>query len=154
MRLWSVLQNFNTQVREQGTMSRTQDRLAELLHRKPCASRMPRAFVRLTQGGLEVGPTGEETVASVRWSDVRRIIAYKHDLFGTDEICVGFLTAADADSWLEVSEEWSGFREAVNKMEELFPSIPKNWYGEVSVPPFERKETVLWDARSLYRTHR
>ena len=100
--------------------------------------------VRVTQDGLQV-VRSDEILASLRWADVRKIVTYKHDLFSTDEICLGFLTASNADAWLEISEEWPGFLEATAKMEELFPSISKGWYNAIMVPAFERKETVLWE---------
>jgi len=118
----------------------TLNRLAKILREE---SPTPPLSVRVTQEGLEVVRAGE-TLASVRWCDVTTILAYKYDLFTTDEICVGFLTSPDADSWLEISEEWRGFREATDKMDELFPGIPRKWYSAVMVPGFERKETVLW----------
>jgi len=116
-------------------------RLARLF--RPAAP-APRPSVRVTEDGLELVRAGQ-VVASLRWSDVRKIITYKYDLFSTDEICVGFLTAPDAEAWFEISEEWPGFLAAVEKMEELFPSIPENWYRDVMVPVFARKETVLWE---------
>jgi hypothetical protein len=122
------------------TEMRILNQLAKLFHQEPPAAP---PSVHVTKDGLQVLRNGE-VLAHVRWSDVKRIIAYKYDLFGTDEICVGFLTAPDADSWLEISEEWAGFLEATSKMEMSFPTIPKDWYNEIMVPAFERKETVLW----------
>ena len=101
--------------------------------------------VQVIQDGLQVVRSGK-ILGSIRWSDIKKIITYKYDLFSIDEICVGFLTALDADSWLEISEQWSGFQEATDKLEERFPSIPKDWYGKVMVPAFESKETVLWES--------
>ena len=117
------------------------NRLAEVFRQKPPE---PPPSIRVTQDGLDI-LRGDDMLASVRWSDVKKIIAYKYDLFATDEICIGFLASPDADSWLEISEHWSGFSEATNMMEAIFPSIPKNWYTQIMVPAFERKETVLWD---------
>jgi len=117
-------------------------RLAKLFRREPLR---PPPIVRTSEDGLEVIRCGE-TLASVRWRDVRKIITYKYDLFSTDEICVGFFTDEDADTWLEISEEWKGFLEAVEMMERWFPSIPRNWFNEVMVPAFERKETVLYES--------
>lgn len=88
----------------------------------------------------------EETLETLRWSDVRRIIAYKYDLFSYDEICVGFLTDPTADDWLEISERSDGFADAMKFVEARFPSIPDRWFWDVSRPAFVRNETVLWDA--------
>lgn len=119
------------------------NRLAGLFRQGPPAVA---PCVRVGEDGLQV-VRGGKVLASVRWSDVKRIIAYKYDCFSTDEICVGLLTSPDAESWLEISEQWPGFREAVARMEARFPSIPEDWLAQVMVPAFERKETVLWEAR-------
>ena len=102
-------------------------------------------MVIVTADGLEV-MRDRDLLATVRWSEVRKIIAYKYDLFAYDEICIGFLKEPDADGWLEISEEWKGFREAIRRMEEIFPSIPKDWFNEIMVPAFERKETVIYQS--------
>jgi len=115
--------------------------LAKFIYREPPVQP---PTVRVVEDGLQV-IRGVDVLASARWSDVKQIITYKHDLFSTDEIRVGFLAATEADSWLEISEEWSGFKEAIARMEELFPSIPGDWFWEVAVPAFDRKETVLWE---------
>ena len=117
------------------------NRLAKAFRRKPPA---PPPSIRVTQDGLDI-LREDDVLASVRWSDVKKIIAYKYDLFATDEICIGFLASSDAASWPEINEQWSGFREAATKMEAIFPSIPKDWYVEIMVPALECKETVLWE---------
>ena len=76
------------------------NRLAKVFRRKPA---VPPTSVQVTEDGLQI-VYKDEILASVRWADVKRIITYKYDLITTDEICVGFPTAADAESWLEISE--------------------------------------------------
>jgi len=118
--------------------------LAKLFHRKP---QLPPPHVRTTQEGIQVMRGGEK-LSLVRWCEVKKIIAYKYALYTTDEVCVAFLTQKDADSWLEINEDWEGFREATDQMVSLFPSIPKDWFCNVSIPAFERKETVLYEESS------
>jgi hypothetical protein len=88
----------------------------------------------------------QEVEAEVRWEDVRRIVAYKYDLFACDEICLGFVTGEADRVQVEVSERHPGFLAVCEAMRQRFPSIPENWYNEIMVPAFERKETVLFEA--------
>ena len=53
------------------------------------------------------------------------------------------MTADDAEQWLEISEEWPGYFEAVAAMEARF-SVDPDWLREVALPAFERSEVVLW----------
>ena len=101
----------------------------------------------ITEEGLQV-VCGKEAIGLIFWSEITQIIAYKYDNFSYDEICVGFVPKNKSDPWLEISEEWEGFLRAKEKMEEMFPSINKEWLGEIMVPAFERKETVLYEFSS------
>lgn len=120
------------------------NRLVSLFHKKPA---LPVPRVQTTEDGIQVVSAGE-ILASVQWCHVKKIITYKYDLLTTDVICVGFLTEKDAHSWLEISEDWHGFREATDRMESRFPSIPKDWFVNVMVPAFERRERVLYEGGS------
>lgn len=118
------------------------NRLAHFSHRRPQA--LPPSIL-VTQDSLQF-VRGDQLLQSVRWSDIKKIITYKYDLFTTDDICVGFLAEKDAEMWLEINKDWDGFPVATNRMESLFTSIPKDWFHSVMVPAFERKETVLWES--------
>jgi len=102
---------------------------------------------RVTDDGLAI-VRENEILDSVRWDDVRKIIAYKYDNGTTDEICLGFLAAADANKPFEISEERPGFIAASEAMQKRFPGIPENWYQEIMVPAFARKETVLYESEN------
>jgi hypothetical protein len=100
---------------------------------------------RITEDGLAIERDGE-VLDSIRWEDVRKVIAYKYDRGTTDEICLGFLTDPDAEQCFQISEERPGFIAASEAMQKQFPGTPENWYQEIMVPAFERKETVLYEA--------
>lgn len=88
---------------------------------------------------------GETVLTTIHWSDVKKIVAYKNDLWTFDEICVGFVTEPNADEWWEICEDWPGFNEVCGRMRSYFPSIPEDWYQKVMHPAFARNETVLWE---------
>ncbi len=117
-------------------------RLANLLRPKPSP---PLPSIRVTAEGIEL-LQGGESLAMQQWIHVNRIIAYKCDRFVVDEIRIGFLEHPSSDRWFEISEEYGGYSLALDQIHARFPSIPKNWFSQVAQPPFERNETVLWDA--------
>ena len=100
--------------------------------------------ISITEEGLQVF-CEKEKIGSIFWSEITQIIAYKYDNFSYDEICVGLVSKNESDSWLEISEEWEGFLSAKEKMEKIFPSIKKEWLGEIMVPAFECKKIVLYE---------
>ena len=102
-----------------------------------------RPQIRASKEGLKV-VNGKELLGSFCWSEIKQIIAYKYDNFSYDEICIGFVPKQRDESWLEISEEWEGFSQAKREMETVFPSINKEWLEEITLPAFERKETVLY----------
>ncbi len=108
--------------------------------------------MRSTREFLQV-VRGSDVLATVRWSDIREILAYKYDRVNTDEICLGFVTKESTSDWLEISEEWEGFQEAMEVMQMVFPSIEGNWFGRVMIPAFKRNETVLWRSRPCGSDH-
>ena len=78
----------------------------------------------------------------VRWSAVRAIAVYKRDLFTHDDICLAFETTPD--SWVEVSEEESGFQHLVAEVERRYPDVPRDWFEAVIHPAFVANHRVLW----------
>ncbi len=117
-------------------------RLADIFRPKPS---LPPPSIRVTAEGIEL-LQGDESLAMQEWVHVKRIIAYKHDRYVVDEICIGFLEHPDSDRWFEISEEYGGYSQALDRIHAHFPSISRDWYSVVVQPPFERNETVLWDA--------
>lgn len=98
--------------------------------------------VVLEPGGFAVLTTRGRRFA-VRWAGVRSVIAYKRDLFTTDEICLVF-ESDDFTGAREVSEEWPGFPELFGPMEKEF-GISPGWYMEIMTPVFEPTPRLLYD---------
>src|SRR5437763_14260020 len=85
---------------------------------------------------------GERIVATVCWSDIVSIVAYKLDLFTTDEMRICF-TIGQEGSRLEVSEEQPGFAVFLEALQARFP-LPANWRAAVLKTAFARNETILF----------
>jgi hypothetical protein len=98
--------------------------------------------VELEPGGFAVH-TARGRRFPVRWASVRRVIAYKRDLWSTDEICVLFESDDDSGRQ-EVSEEWPGFKDLFGVMEKEL-GISPGWYMEIMMPPFESTPRLLFD---------
>jgi hypothetical protein len=115
-------------------------KLADRLRKQPTP---PPPQIHLTEEGFDIVRNGE-TMESLRWRNVRKIVTFKYDNVSHDEICVAFLVDEE-NSWILISEEWNGFLKATEKMKERFPSISENWFTKVMTPVFETKKTVLFE---------
>lgn len=107
------------------------------------------SFVQPEESRVVVEPGGFAVLTTrgrrftVRWAGVRSVIAYKRDLFTTDEICVVF-ESDDFTGGREVSEEWPGFQDLFGEMEKEL-GISPGWYMEIMMPPFEPTPRLLFD---------
>lgn len=68
-------------------------------------------------------------------------------MFSYDDICLAF--TSDGELWIEVTEHSEGFTDLCSAMSERFPTIPKNWFGEVMLPAFETNLRTLYKAGEL-----
>lgn len=69
------------------------------------------------------------------------MIAYKLDLFTTDEICIDIVYN---NRQITVNEETPGWYQFVEKIKLIFPSIRDNWEAEVVHPAFETNLTIIY----------
>jgi hypothetical protein len=79
----------------------------------------------------------------IQWRDIKKITAYKVDLFTTDEICMDIMLAQDSVTISEEAGGWPAFSAAVLQQ---FPSILKDWEGVIAQPPFATNLTILYEA--------
>ena len=88
-------------------------------------------------------PTGfrvNDTI--VDWPQIASIKAFKLDLLTYDMIC--FAVEVDGnDHYIQLSEEWPGFKELSDDLESRF-AFPDGWWGAVAHPAFKTNETVLY----------
>jgi hypothetical protein len=80
---------------------------------------------------------------SLPWSDIREVVAFKHDNFSYDEIIVGFKTENDC-GYFEVSEEFTGYASLLDELPRRLPGIKTEWFVEVAIPAFATNLTILW----------
>jgi hypothetical protein len=96
----------------------------------------------LDEDGFSVS-LDDSDVAKIDWSSVNEVAAFKHDLFGFDEICLAFRCDSDDKFWW-VGEEDIGFKDLQARVERRFDGILKDWWSAVAFPAFEENWTSIW----------
>ena len=86
----------------------------------------------------------EGTVVHVEWASVRRVAAYKRDLYATDAIMLALELDPPGPAMLELSEEWVGFANLFGGMERAL-GVSTNWYLEIMVPAFEPTPRIIYE---------
>jgi hypothetical protein len=84
-------------------------------------------------------------VTSYKWSDIETVFGFKEDRYTTDEICMDIFTIDNAS--LRLTESTPGWYRFQKRLSENIPSIPKGWDGEIALPAFETKLTLLFDRK-------
>ncbi len=69
--------------------------------------------------------------ATIEWSQVREIVAYRRDPDEKDLLCLGFRVTV-TDDYIEVDEEVDGYQTLLEKMYEAFPSLKQKWWREIT----------------------
>jgi hypothetical protein len=109
--------------------------------------RTRKRVIHMDEDGFSVS-LDDSDAARVDWSSVNEVAAFKHDLFGFDEICLGFRCDSD-DRFCWVGEEDIGFRELRAKVEQHFDGIPEDWWSAVTLPAFEENWTSIWKRATI-----
>jgi len=110
-------------------------------------SKAPPAEIRCDENGFAVTAAGSASSiesTSMRWNEVKAVIAFKRDLYTTDLICLGFL---GPDGTIEVDEEMHGWSQLVEGLPGLLPGTPSlsDWWEQVAKPPFASRVTKLFE---------
>ncbi len=85
----------------------------------------------------------EDKPTKIEWDEIKKLTAYKVDLFATDEIRL-FLEAENGKQF-EISESTEGWFQFNERLKEQFSEISKSWETDIAVPAFERKETEIYN---------
>lgn len=80
-------------------------------------------------------------VKDILWNDIKELHAYKIDLLTYDEICIDIVLP---ELVITITEEIEGWVEFTEKMNKVFPSINKEWYGDVMLPAYKTNFTILY----------
>lgn len=80
-----------------------------------------------------------------KWSDIETVFGFKEDCYTTDEICIDIFTSNNAT--LRLTESTPGWYQFEKRLSANIPSIQQDWDGQVTVPAFETKLTLLFDRK-------
>lgn len=78
---------------------------------------------------------------NVLWKDIQKIDAYKDDLITYDMICLDIVLPG---SIIKITEEIEGWSEFTEKLNQVFPSMDKEWYANIMLPAFAANFTTLF----------
>lgn len=117
-------------------------RLGDLFRRRRRVV-VPSPTIEVTAAGFVALTPGAAPIA-VAWEEVRRAVAYKRDLYTTDQIVLAFELDRPDLPLLELSEESPGFASLFGPMEEVLGVSP-SWYLEIMLPAFEPTPRVLYN---------
>jgi hypothetical protein len=118
---------------------RLYERIAEFLDRLRRARR--RVDVVADDAGVHFALDGRTLSPAFRWGDVTEIRVFKRDLGIVDDVRLAFQAGG---GWYEFSEGQEGFGRLGEKMREVFPEIPADWFTGVVQPPFVTNERTLF----------
>ena len=86
---------------------------------------------------------GDKVILQVEWARVREVVAFKEDLFGYDEIRLGFRTGG-SDTYQRVTEKFVHYQELLQELPRRLPGIRTDWFSDVAFPAFVPNWTTLW----------
>jgi hypothetical protein len=72
---------------------------------------------------------------------ITELIAYKTDLLTTDRVDLDIVYG---EKYFTISEEFPGWYQFVLTINNVFPSVPKNWDTDIILPPFEENKTSIY----------
>jgi len=84
----------------------------------------------------------ENGASVIHWADVNRIVGYKLDLMTTDEIC---LELHIGDRAVRFSESTPGWYQFLDRLQVVFPTIPRGWDLDIIQPPMATNYTFLYE---------
>jgi hypothetical protein len=89
--------------------------------------------------------TATESRPEIRWSEVIRIEALGTDALGAFEVSLTFIYESGAQT--TVSPHHKGYDEILDELRQRFPSIPMDWFVQMSQQPWH-VERVLYSGET------
>jgi len=89
--------------------------------------------------------TEHEVMTQYNWLDIETIFGFKEDRYTTDEICMDIFMNNKPN--LRLTENTPGWYQFNERLIKKIPEISNSWDGEIAVPAFETKLTLLFDKK-------
>ena len=80
-------------------------------------------------------------VKTLKWNEITEMNAYKADMFTTDRIEVEIVYG---DKAFSISEDLPGWYQFVEKIKNIFDTIPKDWDTKIVQPAFATNWTNIY----------
>jgi len=107
--------------------------------------------IQITHNNVQITlfDASDEKEVSISWNNVRKVDAYKRDLFSYDMVCVSFETLSSKS--IEVDESMRGFTELMEEASKSLPGLTKfsDWYFKITQPAFATNLTPLYERQSV-----
>jgi|SRR5579863_6605026 hypothetical protein len=86
---------------------------------------------------------GSTSTVELKWTEIKRVLAFKRDLFAYDLVSVEFQTSTMA---IEADEQMEGWDEMITALPGCLPGTPEpqEWWNKVVNPAFESNVTQLF----------
>jgi hypothetical protein len=119
------------------------------VHFRPPAQWEPpvqRSVIECDENGLTVARLNKDGFVNkieVRWSQVRKVSAFKRDIYAYDLICIEI----ESDEWIDqLNEQMEGWQSMIEALPAHLPAaLPvAEWWTEVAFPAFAPNCTVLF----------
>jgi hypothetical protein len=118
--------------------------------KRPDRERKFNGEIHFDDNGFEAVPVRRQSLSAVtmRWDEVQKAVAFKLDLFTTDEIRI--LLAREDGSGCELSEDMKGWTEFVESLPKHLPGCQRldEWIWKVASPAFETNTTEIFTRES------
>lgn len=89
--------------------------------------------------------TDHNGVTYYNWTDIETVFGYKEDRYTTDDICLDVFTS---DKYcIKLTENTPGWYQFNERLIQHIPGISNSWDGEIALPAFETKLTLLFDKK-------
>jgi hypothetical protein len=118
---------------------RLHERIAGFLDRLTRGRR--RVDVVADDAGVKFILDGQTVSPAFSWGEVTEVRVFKRDLGIVDDVRLAFIARG---GWYEFSEEQEGFERLGEKMRDVLPEIPADWFTTVVQPPFATNERTLF----------
>jgi hypothetical protein len=108
--------------------------------------------IRFDFDGLSVlSKKDQATISLMKWSEVRKVIAFKRDLFVVDLICLVFVGDTNG---MEIHEEMEGWKEVSDSLPTFLAGCQPihDWFHSVAFPAFATNEVVIFDKSNIRAT--
>tara|TARA_B110000114_G_C14709570_1_gene244749 strand:- start:15 stop:359 length:345 start_codon:yes stop_codon:yes gene_type:complete len=96
--------------------------------------------VELTKNGFQVN--FDEEITQFKWSEIEKLTGFLFGQITYDDVC---LRIESENKTSIISEEFQGWRNFMNELYKQIPELNEEWERIMYNPPFERKETELYN---------